>query len=246
MSSPSSAVCVSLYVRLYSLISAAHAPNRQAGRVVTEIPSEMQQDVIWSEICASYLDRVVQDFFGPPSRSDAPNAQIAEELDVYNAYFEVIKSSQHVPYFSKFLRVSPYAEKLPQAICDRLLVPEVGPKWTTLFSDPYPLSVAAMVVQVLNTILTSYTKKGTPDNLLKKKTKEDILKLLGIWILQAPSNQDGRFLRTVSERTVRGLTSPQFAKTLANQARRELKNWEVCGLPSCGIKDDRILKACSR
>jgi len=212
-----------------------------------------QQEVIWARYSAIFLPATVNAFLNPPSPPASATEADLIVLKLNNAYLDMLVAVQHTPYFAKYMRskkpIAAPGKQLPQAISERLV--EVGPEFNKYMGNPaleekfgrppgYFESCTETAVQVLSTILTFFAKEPDPTATIREETKNALKALLKGWIKQAP----GSFLANVSERVWLALDgNPLFLRD-ANKFRKQMKNWDVCGLPMCEAATG--LKVCGR
>jgi hypothetical protein len=207
--------------------------------------AEEQQDTVFAAFSALYLPATVERFLNSPTTIN-PDRDAVEDLQLYNAYFETLVAIQHTPYFAKYLRstkaIAAGGKLLPQALAQRLV--QLGPRWERQIINPpsdkpdgYYSSAAGSTIQLLSTLCTAFIKESDQNIVIPQETKNALIPLLRRWARRRD------FLGTVSTRVLDILLSPSFCVGV-NNVRRQLKNWNICGMPNCIIKTD--LKACGR
>jgi len=214
------------------------------------VPNEMKQDIVYSKLCAAYLPAMVSRFLeGPRPPLNAPS-YMDEDLKVNNAYLEMMAAMSHSPYFTKFLRsqqpASQGGKQLLRVLASRLI--EIAPGWDRRMQNPpsnhdpgYYESAAGTAVQMISTLLAAFVKE--PENspiLLAGEDKNSLL----VWLNQWERRYRNEFLGRVCNRAKIQLERHSAMMTDAQQIRRMLKNWNVCGKPDCNVTSN--LKVCGR
>jgi len=209
---------------------------------------EAQQDIIWARFCALYLPATVDRFLDPPVPTDE-TLDIAEELKLNNAYFEMLVAIQHSPYFTKYMRsqkpIAANGKKLTQALGERLL--ELAPTIDRQIRNPpsnrpdgYFLGFIGNVIQLLSTLLTIFVKASDQTTVLSQETKDGLKPWISAWLRRYPRE----FLAEPCKRTLLALDRNARFMEDARTMRRTFKNWNECGLLSCTSTAN--LKVCSK
>ncbi|KIM48705.1 hypothetical protein M413DRAFT_84246 [Hebeloma cylindrosporum] len=211
----------------------------------------LQRDVIYNKFAALHLPTLVDHFLEPPSLPPTFPQDMVDDFKVNNTYIEMIGAISHTPYFAKYFRSQlPSAEggkRLLRVLAQRLV--ELGPSWDRKMLNPpmgrepgYYESAAGTAIQLLSTLLAAFIKepKESPI-LLSKETKVALLPWLKKWEKRYLGKE---FLGMVCNRTRNQLEGNAEMKKDAQDVRRALKNWMVCGKPGC--ESTSSLKACGR
>lgn len=209
---------------------------------------DAQQDIIWARFCALYLAATVDRFLKPPVPvNETPD--IVKELKLNNAYFEMLVAIQHSPYFTKYLRsqkpVAAGGKKLTQVLGERLL--ELAPTIDNMVRHPptnrpdgYFLGFLGNAIQLLSTLLTIFIKESEQRTVLSQETKDGLTPWILSWLQRYPRE----FLAEPCKRTLLAFSGDEKFTKEAKNVRREWKNWNECGLPSCTSTAN--LKVCSK
>lgn len=185
----------------------------------------------------------VDRFLDPPTVVH-PNSDTVEDFKLLNAYTEMLVAIQHSPYFSKYLRstseVAVGGKVLTRTLA--LRISAIGPRWNgeMATSRPELSETAGCVVQLLSTLCAAFVKKSDQEAVVPLETKQSVMPLLRRWA----GEREHEFLGTTSLRTYRQLSGEASLRADAKQLRRQLKNWNVCGLPSCDATEK--LLACGK
>ena len=208
---------------------------------------EAQQDIIWARFCALYLPATVDRFLSPPVPTNEP-PNIVKELKLNNAYFEMLVGIQHSPYFTKYMRsqkpIAAGGKKLTQALGERLL--ELAPIIDNMVRHPpanrpdgYFLGLLGSAIQLLSTLLTIFVKEKER-TVLSQEMKDGLTPWITSWLQRYPRE----FLAEPCKRTLLAFRRNERFIEEAKNVRREWKNWNECGLPSCTSTEN--LKVCSK
>jgi hypothetical protein len=174
---------------------------------------------------------------------------IVNELKLNNAYFEMLVSVQHSPYFTKCMRsrkpIAAGGKRLTQAIGERLL--EFAPTIDRLIRHPpkdrpddYFLSFIGNAVQLLSTLLTIFMKERDQTAVLSQETRDGLKPWISDWLRRYPNE----FLAEPCKRVLLAIKRDRRFMEDARLIRKIFRNWNQCGLPSCASTAN--LKACSR
>ncbi|KAJ7629476.1 hypothetical protein DFH06DRAFT_1338356 [Mycena polygramma] len=216
--------------------------------------TEAAEDELWSEFCALYLPTTVDQLLDLPTPIDA---QTEEDRDMVpdfianNPWHEILVCVQHIPYLAQYLRctkpVAVGGKRLPQVLADRLA--DISARWETRMTTPantpharakrqFYMDAAGAAVQLLSTLCTHCINNSDRNAVISLATQQRLLPILTIW----SHRYNGQFLGDVSLRMVAFMskTLDRDFKTI----RKLIKNWDVCGLPSCNVRKN--LKTCAR
>jgi hypothetical protein len=209
---------------------------------------EAQQDIIWARFCALYLPATVDRFLIFPAPTNV-TLDIAQELRLNNAYFEMLVAIQHSPYFMKYMRSDRQSaaggKMLTQALGERLL--ELAPYIDMLIRHPptdrpdgYFVDLLGNVIQLLSSLLTIFIKESDRATILSQETKDGLKPWILSWLRRFPRE----FLAEPCRRTLLAFNQDRRFMEDARAVRRTWKNWNQCGFPSCTSTEN--LKACGR
>jgi hypothetical protein len=216
--------------------------------------SEEQEDVIWYRFCAIYLPDLVGRYLNPPTITSITNPQHIADFKCYNAYLEMLIAVQHTPYFAKYLRsrkpVASQGKILPGVVAERLL--ERAPRWDRLMLEQpghmapfYYESIAASLLQLLNTLLASFVKEPDQEKVVPRATRRALLPWLQKWHHRYPVDNPGpTILGDASHHAYSQMSEEIDVTRAAKDVRKAFRNWEICALPTCNSKSNN--KACSK
>lgn len=209
----------------------------------------MQQGVIWAKFCALYLPATVDRFLDLPVPNNE-STEMVEELQLNNAYLEMLSAVQNTPYFSKYLRsqslIAMGGKRLPQVIGQRLVA--LGPTWDGHLQNPptnripeYFALLTASVLRLFCNLLAAFIKEEDQTQVISSRTSGQLRPMLRSWALRYPNTCLGE----VSMRALGVLSgNPEYLRDVNRFVRRDVKNWKVCAMPKCKVSVD--LKACGR
>jgi hypothetical protein len=213
--------------------------------------SEEQQEIVWSRFCALYISATIDRFINPPEIISKRPGDIAL-YKIFNPCSEMLVATQHNSYFAKYLRskkaFAANGKLLPRVVAER--VAELGFSWepqlrnpTTEEIDDHHKSILASAVQLLSTLCTSFVKEDNQESVVPKVLRDNLKPLMKTWA----QRYEKQFLGDVSLR-VWALWSPElddgWLSEQVKKVRKRSLNWEVCGVPGCGVKAG--LKACGK
>ncbi|KAJ7629475.1 hypothetical protein DFH06DRAFT_1225825 [Mycena polygramma] len=222
--------------------------------------TQAQQDIIWSRFCAFYLPATVDRLLNLPTPVDAQTKEdheIVPDFIADNPWHEMLVCVQHLPYVAKYLRsTSPIAaagKQLPQVLADRLA--NISARWEKKMTAPtktpdgkgkpyaeekrqYYMSIAGSATQLLSTLCTHFINEPDRNTVISRETQKKLLPILSQW----SRRYSGEFLGDVSLRMV-AFMSKKWNEDF-DTIRSLTKNWQVCGLPSCGVRKN--LKVCGK
>ncbi|RDB22234.1 hypothetical protein Hypma_010747 [Hypsizygus marmoreus] len=205
---------------------------------------QVQQDIVWARFCALYLPATVRLFLDPPV-SEREDPIMAPDFHLNNAYLAVLNGLQMSPYLSKYLRstkpVAADGKRLAQVVAERLVT--YAPTWDhgalhppPNWPDDYFKGLIEGAVQVLTTILASFSKEKDQTLIISSATRDGLSHWLLIWSKRYKNDSLGSMVTgimvIISGMKHRNITS----------MRKHLKNWDSCALPGC--KATEKLRAC--
>lgn len=106
--------------------------------------------------------------------------------------------------------------------------------------EDYYVTVATNACQMLCTLCTAFLKSKDQESVVPTETKRK----LESWLRKWAQRYTGQPFGDICLRTAYLFSGQTGLRREYNRVRRAQKNWDVCGLPGCDVKEN--LKACGR
>ncbi|TFK65283.1 hypothetical protein BDN72DRAFT_860758 [Pluteus cervinus] len=217
-----------------------------------------KRDVVFSEFCAKYLHKVVDDFIDPPLlgiRGTGYERILGPRYcELLNAWLIMLCSLAHLPYFVKYLRSTKPAaapgKDLVNVVAKRILVLAErldgmdqsdtdidGP--VVLYFDAF-LNSIPLIYSVYS--LSSRSRAPGRATIFRKEVKLKLLDYLWKWM--DPEHNCREDVKAFSEYAYDILTADEERLRQARIRRKEQWGMSKCALPGCKKQQD--LKGCAR